>query len=194
MIDADALGALTHRVLDFWFGPVDTEGRYARQATWFRADPAFDSACNAAFGQETARAAVGELDGLTATREGSLALVLLLDQFPRNIYRGQAQAFSADAKAREVARKSLARGDDQLLSKRQRLFLYLPFEHSEDLTDQELAVRLVATLGDLEQLRWAERHRDLIARFGRFPHRNAILGRVSTPEEAAFLKRPGSSF
>lgn len=185
---------LTRSILDFWFGPLGVDGQYARQDSWFRVDPAFDAACSARFRADAADAARGALDALMNTPEGSLALVLLLDQLPRNIYRGHRNAFAADAKAREVADAAIAHGHDQRLPKGQRLFLYLPFEHSEDLADQERAVRLIARLDDAEQLRWAERHRDVIARLGRFPHRNRILGRISSAEEAAFLERPGASF
>src|SRR5205814_10592390 len=127
-----------------------------------------------------------------------LALVLLLDQFSRNLFRGDARAFAQDAHARDCARQALARGDDLGFLPVERQFLYMPFEHSEELADQDLAVEKMRALEAFEQTRglarWAERHRDVIRRFGRFPHRNAILGRESTPEEIDFLKQPGSSF
>ncbi len=141
-----------------------------------------------------ARGARGELDGLQASAEGSLTLVLLLDQLPRNIHRGRPEAFAADEKARAVARRAIERGFDKELAKPQRLFLYLPFEHSESLADQDLALELISPLCDEEQTYWARRHHDVIARFGRFPHRNGILGRGSTAEEMAFLNSPEPSF
>lgn len=113
---------------------------------------------------------------------------------PRNIHRGRPEAFAGDARARDVARHALARGFDQRLAAVQRLFLYMPFEHSEDMADQDLAVALIGALRSDEQTRWARLHRDVIARFGRFPHRNRILGRPSTPDEEAFLQEPGSRF
>jgi uncharacterized protein (DUF924 family) len=119
--------------------------------------------------------------------------VLLLDQMPRNIYRGRPEAFAADGAARAVAGRALGRGFDAPLPVERRLFLYLPFEHSEDLADQQRAVALIGGLGDPDWLHWAERHRAVIARFGRFPHRNRILGRPDTAEEAAFLAA-GSPF
>ena len=118
----------------------------------------------------------------------------MLDQLPRNIHRGRPEAVAADEKARAVARRAIERGFDKELAKPRRLFLYLPFEHSESLADQDLALELISALGDEEQTYWARRHRDAIARFGRFPHRNAILGRDSTAEEMAFLNSPEPSF
>lgn len=181
-------------LLDFWFGAATADGGYEHQLRWFRADPAFDAECSAQYADLCARAARGELDALQASAEGSLALVLLLDQLPRNIHRGRPEAFAADEKARAVARGAIERGVDRELPKLQRLFLYLPFEHSESLADQDLALELIAALGDEEQTYWARHHRDAIARFGRFPHRNAILGRDSTAEETAFLNSPEPSF
>jgi uncharacterized protein (DUF924 family) len=122
-----------------------------------------------------------------------LALVVLLDQFPRNMFRGTARAFEGDAGAREAARALLERGWDRDMSQAQRLFAYLPFEHSEALADQDLACELMKDFDD-EQRGYAERHRDIIRRFGRFPHRNAALGRASTAAEVEFLKQPGSGF
>jgi uncharacterized protein (DUF924 family) len=127
-----------------------------------------------------------------------LALVIVLDQFSRNLHRGDARAFAQDAHALACAREALARGDDAALRPVERQFLYMPFEHSEALADQERAVELMRSLEGFEPTRdlrdWAERHRAVIGRFGRFPHRNAVLGRRSTAEEAEFLKEPGSSF
>ncbi|MDW8123581.1 MAG: DUF924 family protein [Geminicoccaceae bacterium] len=173
-------------LLDLWFAP-------ATEPLWFRPDPAFDRLLAERFGALVERAASGACDGWLEHPEGALALVLLLDQLPRNIYRGTPRAYAFDAKARALARAALARGHDRAVPERARLFFYLPFEHSEDLADQDLAVELCRPLGGAA-LAYAERHREVIRRFGRFPHRNAILGRPSTPEEEAFLREPGSSF
>ncbi len=144
------------------------------------------------------RAAAGRCADWALEAEPCLALILLLDQLPRNLFRGSAKAFATDAQAREAARAALARGFDRSLPASWRQFIYLPFEHSEDLADQDLSVKLATALARdpafARALDYAERHRAIIARFGRFPHRNAALGRVSTAEEEAFLKEPGSSF
>ena len=132
-------------------------------------------------------------DALTSARR-ALATVLVLDQFPRNIFRDTPQAFATDALARAVAQGAIAKGLDKALEPEQRIFLYLPFEHSEDKDDQARAVALISTLGDAEFTRYALAHKAVIDRFGRFPHRNAVLGRASTPEEEAFLTEPGSAF
>ena len=123
-----------------------------------------------------------------------MALVILLDQFPRNLFRGQARAFAGDARALALAKRAVAAGLDEAMPRAHRLFLYMPFEHSEDLADQETCIERMTALGSAGYLDYARRHRDIIARFGRFPHRNAALGRDSTAEEIAFLKEPGSSF
>jgi uncharacterized protein (DUF924 family) len=180
-------------VLEFWFGHPP----YAPRKVWFERDAEFDRAC-ADFAADHARAAAGAYDDWASMPEGALALVLLLDQFPRNLFRGTAAAYASDAKARAVAQGAVAAGHDGALSPVQRVFLYLPFEHSENLADQDRSCRLFAALGEhpahAELVRYAERHREIIARFGRFPHRNAILGRATTAEEAAFLEEPDSSF
>ena len=138
------------------------------------------------------------LEAWRAAAEPMLALVVVLDQFSRNLYRDEARAFAQDAHARECAGQALARGDDLGLAPVQRQFLYLPFEHSESLRDQEKSLDLFASLEAFEPTRglseWARRHHAIVARFGRFPHRNAALGRASTPEELEFLKTPGSGF
>lgn len=191
---AAELSDLTGRVLQFWFGLRDAASAPVQRPEWFRVDGAFDAACAKDFRDASARAAAGELDALAATAHGALALVLLLDQLPRNIHRGRPQAFAADGRARAVAAAAIDQNFDQAFVPVQRQFFYLPFEHSEDLADQERAVALFRALAEPELLQWAERHRNVIARFGRFPHRNAILGRQSSAEELAFLERPGSSF
>jgi uncharacterized protein (DUF924 family) len=185
---------LTRRVLDFWFGEEGSAEFGVKQKKWFTADAAFDSAVTAEFAEDFETAAAGGYDSLAETEKGSLALVILLDQFSRNMFRGTARAFAADEKARSFARAAVDRGFDQTVPPVLRSFFYLPFEHSEDLADQELSVVLFETLGDADWLDYAVRHRDVVARFGRFPHRNAALGRENTPEESDFLTQPGSRF
>ncbi len=182
------------RVIAFWFADPGAPGSGQARPIWFEEDPAFDEEVRARFTRDLERAAAGELDRLTATPEGCLALVILIDQFPRNMFRGTPKAFETDAKAREVANSALARDCDRRLTPVRRQFLYMPFQHSESLADQDRSVALFRALGDQQSLDYALRHRDAIARFGRFPHRNAVLGRASTPEERAFLARPDSSF
>lgn len=177
------------RVLDFWFAP-------GADAKWFEHSAAFDRAVREALAEDHERAAAGTYDGWAETPRGALALVLLLDQVPRNLFRDDPRAFACDARALGVTRHALARGfDRRLRSQAQRMFLYLPLEHSEDLADQERCCRLMAALDEnADWAEWAEKHREVIARFGRFPHRNAALGRTSSEAERAFLARPGSAF
>ena len=181
-------------VLAFWFGEPPGPSR----AEWFRKDPAFDQQIRDRFAELHKRAARGELDAWRASPDSMLALVIVLDQFSRNMYRGDARAFAQDARARDCAHQALARGDDEVALPVHRQFLYLPLEHSEDMADQDLCVermRLLDAFAETKGLvKWAESHRDIVRRFGRFPHRNAALGRATTAEEAEFLKRPGSSF
>jgi len=179
-------------VLTFWFAGDPA----AHRKVWFEKDAAFDTAC-ADFKAACDLAKAGALDAWAETPKGGLALLILLDQVSRNLHRGTAEAFAADAKARTIARAMLARGLDQALTPVERMFVYLPFEHSEDLADQDLSVRLFAALdaasgGDIHD--YAVRHRDVIRRFGRFPHRNAALGRANTPEEDAYLAEPDAGF
>ncbi|MDH5749684.1 MAG: DUF924 domain-containing protein [Rhodospirillales bacterium] len=183
---------ITLKVLDFWLEDTD-QGRSIREV-WFKKDEKFDQAIHDRFLDDYERASMGVYDGIAETPEGSLALVIMLDQFPRNLFRGSPRAFSTDAKARQVSISALERGFDALLRPFQKMFLYLPFEHSEVLEDQERSVMLFKALGNDNLIDYAHRHRDIIARFGRFPHRNAALGRESTEEELVFLSTPGSSF
>lgn len=176
------------RVLDFWFA----EGR---EAQWFEGGETFDRAVAQALGPLHEQAAAGALDGWAGEPRGALALIILLDQVPRNLYRGSARAFATDAKALAVCHAALAAGHDAALATEvEKVFLYLPLEHSEDLADQERSVALFERLSDPTFRRFAVLHRDVIARFGRFPHRNNALGRETTAEEAAFLQGPNSSF
>lgn len=179
-------------VLDFWFAGDPA----AHRPVWFQQDAAFDAACGR-FAAARDAAKAGALDHWAETPAGGLALLILLDQLSRNLHRGSTEAFAADAKARAVARQMIARGFDQALTPAQRMFVYLPFEHSEAMADQEEGVRLFtarhAITGD-DVLAYALRHREVIRRFGRFPHRNAVLGRDSTVAEAAYLAEPGAGF
>lgn len=170
-------------ILDFWF-------KQERKA-WFGKDPAFDDLIRARFLHCYETAIAGGLEGWKSGPQGSLALVVLLDQFARNMFRGTARAFAADPIALDTARLIVERGWDKAMTPDERTFAYLPFEHSEDMADQELSLKLFS---DNPNFDWARRHRDIIRRFGRFPHRNAILGRASTPEETEFLEQPGSGF
>jgi uncharacterized protein (DUF924 family) len=170
-------------ILDFWFS--------AGPDKWFRKAPAFDAEITRRFGALADDAARGALDHWAGSLDGTLALVLVLDQFRRNIHRGRPEAYVADAKALEIARAAVARGLDRELAVEHRKWLYLPFEHAEDLATQEEAVSLFAATGIADDLKWATDHRDIIARFGRFPHRNAILGRAPTAEEERFLAAGG---
>jgi uncharacterized protein (DUF924 family) len=174
-------------VLRFWFRELDPAAR-------FRKDAAVDAKMRERFLILYEVLAKWPASAALASPDRALATILVLDQFPRNLFRGSAQAFATDALAREVAGGAIAKGFDKSFGKEQRLFLYLPFEHSEDKADQVRSVELISSLGDPDLADWAVRHKAVIDRFGRFPHRNAALGRVSTPEEEAFLKEPGSSF
>jgi uncharacterized protein (DUF924 family) len=158
---------------------------------WFAKDAAFDAEIRERFEGLHHRAARRELDDWEDTAEGALALLLLLDQVPRNIYRGSAHAFATDPLARAVAKRVLGLHLDAAFDSSLRNFFYTPLEHSEYLEDQELCVRLCEGLGDPDLLKWAMLHRDIILRFGRFPHRNTCLGRTNTPEETAFLQSGG---
>ena len=181
-------------VLEFWFGAP----RGARRKAWFEKDPAFDARIRERFLPLHEALARGEHAQWLDDAEACLARIVVLDQFPRNMVRGTPLAFATDALALRSARHGLAQGYDRRLLPVERMFVYLPFEHSEVLADQERACELcrpLAAFPETEDVyRYALAHRDVIARFGRFPHRNAILGRASTPEELEFLKQPGSGF
>lgn len=170
-------------IVDFW--------RKAGPEKWFAKDEAFDAEIRRRFLGKVEAAARGDLRDWEATPEGIYALLLLLDQFPRNLYRGVPQAFAADALALSVAERAIARGFDQAFDNPERRFLYIPFMHSEDLADQQRCVALCAAADDPEGVKHAEIHRDIIRDFGRFPHRNPALGRQTTPEEHDFLTEGG---
>lgn len=182
------------RVTAFWFGEPGSPAEGEPRKEWFVQDDAFDQAIAERFTEEMDAAADGRLDSLMDSPLGCLTLVILLDQFPRNVFRDSPAAFACDQKARTVTRHALEQGFDSEMKPVHRLFLYLPLEHSESLSDQDISVELFRQLGNAEWLEYAVKHRDLIARFDRFPHRNAILGRASTPEEEAFLKENGRGF
>jgi len=181
-------------ILEFWFG----EPPRIERVEWFRKDPAFDATIRERFGPTIAAACAGALGEWCHDPHGALARVIVLDQFTRNAYRGTPAAFSGDARALATAEDAIAAGFDQRLCGYERWFLYMPFVHSEDRAKQDRAIALFTTLaaetGLDSALPWTKRHANVIHRFGRFPHRNAILGRTSTPEEIAFLATPGSTF
>jgi uncharacterized protein (DUF924 family) len=170
-------------VLHFWFG-LDPE-------KWYKKDDAFDAEIRERFLTTYEAAAAGRLADWEAAPESALALVIVLDQFPRNMFRGSPRTFSADSLALAIAKRAVERGFDKTLDVQKRTFFYLPYEHSENLEDQEHGVALNRASGDAESLKWAELHADIIRRFGRFPHRNAVLGRGTTAEEQAFLDAGG---
>lgn len=170
-------------VLKFWFG--------CERKVWFEKNPAFDDDIRQRFLPDYELGAAGMLGAWKQAPARCLALVVLLDQFPRNMFRDSARAFAADTLARDAARTILERGWDRAMTPDERMFAYLPFEHSEVLQDQELSLKLFEGNANFE---WARKHWEIIRRFGRFPHRNAALGRESTSEEIEFLRQPGSSF
>ena len=188
-------------ILTFWFDDPDRPGSEFGQPRqcWFRQDPEFDDQVRSRFLTTYAQARQGDCDTWMTTPTGALALVVLLDQLPRNMFRGSARSFEADAQALTVAKTAIAQGFDHQVSSVERQFFYLPLEHSENLANQDQAVALFEPLAAADPrlrstLDYAYRHREVITRFGRFPHRNEILGRVSTPAELEFLQQPGSRF
>jgi uncharacterized protein (DUF924 family) len=181
-------------VLDFWFGPADDV-----RPEWFRKDAAFDADIERRFGPLIVQAIAGGLDAWQAAPDSALARIVVLDQFTRNTRRNRPDAFAGDALALAGARAMVVAGFDLTVSPVRRPFVYMPFMHAEDLAAQDECVRLFAELAKVSpsaagNLDYAHRHRVIIERFGRFPHRNEALGRASTPEEAEFLKQPGSGF
>lgn len=196
----------SEEILRFWFGDL-REGRPVpaeRHRLWFGGGEKVDRLIRGRFARDVDRAAAGDYDHWAEESRGRLAMLVLLDQFSRNIYRGTAQAYARDARAQRLALEGLDRGQDRSLFTVERAFFYLPLEHAEDLKLQERSVALFRRLAEeappaLKEvtagfLDYALRHRDIITRFGRFPHRNETLGRGSTPEEEEFLRQPGSSF
>ncbi|XOV84147.1 MAG: DUF924 family protein [bacterium] len=186
-------------LLAFWFGPLENGlAGPAQRKTWFTPDPDFDDRCRNAFLPVLELAREDRLNHWLDTPQGQLAFIVLTDQLPRNIFRGTREAFDFDPLALAVARKGIAAGSDRQLGLDERAFFYMPFEHSEDLLDQHMAVGLFTYLRDAtagehrnitgQNLRYAQQHRDIIIRFGRFPHRNAVLQRTSTAQELAFIQ------
>ncbi|MBE7638125.1 DUF924 family protein [Sneathiella sp. P13V-1] len=183
-----------NRVLDFWFLP-DTHPEFGEhREAWWQKDATFDAEIRQNFEELVLKAENGDLLSWTESAKGCMALIILLDQFPRNIYRDTARAFSFDGKAREIARHTMDRGYFDQLPEIMQFFALLPFEHSESLEDQKFSVESYKKLGNENGLDFAIRHLEIIERFGRFPHRNEILGRTSTAEEIEFLQQPNSSF
>ena len=175
--------ATPNDILGFWTN--------AGPKQWYAKNDRFDAAIRLKFEPVHHRAAQGKYDKWAETPEGALALLILLDQFPRNLYRHSAHAFATDPKARSIARPAAEKGWHLAVEPPLRQFMLLPFEHSEDLADQDFGLSLAAELDDPEVLKWVRIHRDIIVRFGRFPHRNPMLGRVTTPEEQEFLDEGG---
>ena len=193
-------------VLRLWLGavPFDPAAMQGVQAQWFKKDEAFDAMLGQRFGPAIEAAQAGRLDAWAESAEGRLALLIVLDQFSRNLHRGQPDSFAADAQALALALEGIALGHDQAVPPMARIFCYLPLEHAEDAALQAQSVALFAALRDAPDagpkaffegtLDYARKHQDVVARFGRFPHRNAILGRASTAGELAYLAQPGAGF
>jgi uncharacterized protein (DUF924 family) len=194
--EVDVMASAVNRILNFWFG--DDWSDLRPRPAWFTKDEKFDHAVREWFLGTYNQAIAGALTGWTEQAESCLALVLVLDQFPRNMFRDTAQAFSTDPQALMAAQTAIAMGFDQDLPPVMRLFFYLPFEHSETIAHQVEAVRLLKPFSQDENLnsyyQFALKHQAIINQFGRFPHRNTILGRPNTDEETAFLQQPGSRF
>ena len=184
----------TYEVLDFWFGAPGSVVHGKPRAEWFRKPDAFDAQIREWFLPLYEQAQGGALDEWRESPLTLLALIIVLDQFPRNMFRDTPRAFATDAKALDAARQMTDRGWDLRLNAVERQFVYLPFEHAEDLEAQRTCMRLFEALGNPDLTEWARKHHVIIERFGRFPHRNATLGRASTPDEIEFLKQPGSGF
>ncbi|NUZ07175.1 DUF924 family protein [Piscinibacter koreensis] len=198
---AASLDPRAREVLDFWFGPAEAGITDVQRQTWFSKDEAFDAAIATRFGTLIEQALRGELESWGADPHGALAEILLLDQFTRNAFRGTPRAFAGDPRALGAASALVGSRGDLTLEVEWRAFAYMPFEHAESLAMQDEAVRLFTRLVQdagrerfASMLDYAERHRAVIERFGRFPHRNPILGRQSTPEEAVYLSEPGAGF
>jgi uncharacterized protein (DUF924 family) len=187
-----------NKILDFWFGKPDEPGYGKPRKAWFTKNPEFDQEVRSRFITDYEQAATGQLDDWKASPLSCLALIILLDQFSRNMFRGQPEAFATDPQALAYAKYAIERGFDKELLPIQRWFVYMPFEHSENLAEQHQCVELFSTLQNYPEctsgVDYALRHLKIIERFGRFPHRNKILDRETTLEEAEFLKQPGSSF
>lgn len=195
-----------HSILDCWFGPKENRDKLSAEikTRWWKKDPEFDALIKAKFLPMLENAAEGKLDNWANSPEGRLALIILLDQFTRNIYRNTSQAFSCDSKALTLTLEGIKRNDDQQLAAYERAFFYMPLMHSENRHIQSMSIIYFQKLVDsvpvslqkdfINNLNFAKQHKAIIDQFGRYPHRNQLLGRESTEEEIAFLKKPGSSF
>jgi uncharacterized protein (DUF924 family) len=204
--DAAALAPEARAVLDFWFGALDGSGRATaeRRQRWWRKDADFDALIRQRFESRWQAAAAGELDHWSSSAEGRLALIVVLDQFPRNMFRDRAEMFATDRQALKLTVQGIESGLDRALSSDPAAFFYMPLMHSESRVDQHLGMRMYSELvarspedareAVANNLDFMGRHFAIVDRFGRFPHRNAILGRESTPDEVQFLEQPGSSF
>ncbi|MGK7937311.1 MAG: DUF924 family protein [Xenococcaceae cyanobacterium] len=185
-------------IIDFWFGRPEDKGYGQLQNFWFTKDKEFDRQVRSRFLETYQQAAKGELIKWQEQALSCLALIIVLDQFPRNMFRDSPSAFATDSQALKISKYAVSKGFDRNLLSVQSWFIYLPFEHSENLADQEIALKLFNNLKDdpdsQASIDYAYRHWEVIKRFGRFPHRNQILGRENTPEEKEFLKQPGSKF
>ncbi len=184
------------KVLAFWFGREGEPGYGEARGEWFRKDDAFDAEVRDRFGVLYEEAAAGNLEGWKDEARSCLALVIVLDQFPRNMFRGDPRTHATDGEALAASKHAVERAYDRELAPLERVFLYMPFMHSEGLEDQRRCVEIFEAMGEAGEmyLKYAVAHKEIVERFGRFPHRNALLGRASTPEEVEFLKQPGSSF
>jgi len=183
-----------YTVLDFWFGAPGSVQHGKPRVEWFKKSDAFDVQIRERFLPVYEQVQDGALDHWRSSPLTLLAQIIVLDQFPRNMFRDTPRAFATDARALDAAHRMTEQGWDLRLNAVERQFVYLPFEHAEDLEAQRTCMRLFKSLGNADLLEWARKHYVIIERFGRFPHRNAALGRASTPEEAEFLKQPGSGF
>jgi uncharacterized protein (DUF924 family) len=181
------MSAAIDEIIDFWFGELTPKD-------WYRHNPELAAGIETRFGKVYDELKAGVPAGWLGEPEGFLAAIIVLDQFPRNMFRDDARAFATDPSALALAKRAIAEGIDRKLAPEQRAFVYLPFQHAEDAGDQTRSVELFTALGNPRNLDFALRHQEIIERFGRFPHRNAALGRTATGEEEAFLGTPGSSF
>ena len=181
---------LAEEILNFWFGTTDMTTDLKKREVWFRSTPEFDNTLIKKYTPIHEKALVGDLDHLMKTPEECLALIIILDQFPRNIYRGAPRAFAADPKARAITTHALDNNFHKEFEKWPRIFMYLPFEHSEQFEHHQQILPLYKAAGDENSIRSAQGHHDTIKRFGRYPHRNEVMGRKNTPEEDEYMKNP----
>jgi len=181
---------LTEKVLNFWFGESNLELELKPRRIWFKSSSDFDQQIYENFIHSYEDAAAGRLDNMKENQKSCLALIIILDQFSRNLFRESPKAFTADPKAREVTYHAITQGFDKSISNVAKLFFYLPLEHSEIMDDQEQSLKLINSINDKRISKAAIEHYETVLRFGRFPHRNAVLGRENTPEEKIYLKNP----